>query len=200
MSAIRLAKWSLAVLLGSSVTLAAQEPLHKLYERGDYGAIAERAAEGRAGSPEDTYMAALAFLKTGDTGASAAEFRRLQESDDETWKQVGISGVAMLENRDGEAADAARNAAGMAGDNPYVQYQLGLATAGANDFNASAQAFARAAELKHDLAYAHYYAGQAFQKIHNLGKASEHYNYFMRLAPDSPDRMAVAAILRSMRK
>lgn len=199
MTGFRLAKWSLAAVLATAVGVAAQEPLHKLYEKGDYAAIAERAAEGRAGSPEDTYMAALAFMKTGNGGGATAEFQRLKDGDG-AWQAVGASGVAMLQNNDAEAVAEARKAAGMAGDNPYVQYQLGLAAAGANDFGTSSQAFARATELKPDLAYAHYYAGQAHQKVNNLAKAADHYNYFLRLAPESPDRMAVAAILRTMRK
>jgi tetratricopeptide (TPR) repeat protein len=200
MPVLRLAKWSAVGLVALSVGLSAQEPsTQQLYETGQYQALVDRAAEGRAASPDDTYMAALAFLKMENSGASAAEYRRLQEQGG-AWGEVGASGVAMLEHNYAEAVAAAQRAAGMSGDHPYIQYQLGLSAAGANDFGTSSQAFGRATELKPDFAYAHYYAGQAFQKVHDLAKAAEHYNAFMRLAPDSPDRGAVMAILRSMRK
>jgi Flp pilus assembly protein TadD len=75
-----------------------------------------------------------------------------------------------------------------------------MAAAATNDFATAAQALGRATELKPDFAYAHFYAGQAYQKQRNLAKASEHYEYFAKLAPDSPDRAAVMAILRTLRK
>lgn len=200
MPLLRLAMWSAVGFVALSVGLSAQEPsTQQLYETGQYQALVDRAAEGRAATPEDTYWAALAFLKMENSGASAAEYRRLQEQGG-TWGEVGGSGVAMLERNYGEAVAAAQRAAEMSGDHPYIQYQLGLSAAGADDFGTSSQAFARATEIKSDFAYAHYYAGQAFHKLHNLAKASEHYNYFLRLAPESPDRITVMAILRSMRK
>jgi tetratricopeptide (TPR) repeat protein len=200
MPVFRLAKWSAVCLVALSVSVWAQEPsTQKLYETGQYQALVDRAAEGRAGTPEDTYMAALAFLKMENSGASATEYRRLQGQGG-AWEQVGASGVAMLEHNHGEAVAAAQRAAGMAGDNPYIQYQLGLAAAGADDFGTSSQAFLRATEIKPDFAYAHYYAGQAFQKLHNMAKAAEHYDYFLRLAPESPDRAAAMTLLRTLRK
>jgi tetratricopeptide (TPR) repeat protein len=201
MPAFRLAKWSAAWAIVASTALAAQEQsLQKLLETGQYEAVVERAAEGRSGSPEDIYVASLAFQKAGNSDGAAAEFRRLQEQGDEAWKRIGASGVAMIENNDGEAISAARQATEMAGDNPYAQYQLGMAAAKANDFGTASQAFARATELKPDFAYAHYYAGQSFQKEHNLSRAADHYQYFLQLAPESPDRAAVQAIMRTLRK
>ena len=202
MSAFRLAKWSAALAIAASTVVAAQDPptLQKLLETGQYDAVVERAAEGRGASPEDTYVAAMAYLKMGNNDGAAAELRRLQEQGDESWKRVGASGVAMLENNDGEAVNAGRQATEMAGDNPYTHYQLGMAAARANDFGTAAQAFERATQLRPGFAYAHYYAGQSFHKQRNLEKAMEHYRYFVELAPDSPDRAAVQGIMRTIRK
>ena len=120
-------------------------------------------------------------------------------SDDERTAPLPV-GLTLLQNNDGEAVAAGRRATEASGDNPYAHYQLGLAAAGANDFDTASQEFVRATELKNDFAYAHYYAGQSLQKQRNLGKAAEHYQYFMQLAPDSPDRSAVQAIMRALRK
>ncbi|MEZ5283665.1 MAG: hypothetical protein R2712_02420 [Vicinamibacterales bacterium] len=59
------------------------------------------------------------------------------------------------------AVNAAQRAVDAAGDNPYANYQLGMAAAAANDFGRAAEAFQRATDAKPDFAYAHYYAGQA---------------------------------------
>ena len=141
----------------------------------------------------------MAHVKAGNAGGATSEFRRLQEQGDEAWKQVGASGAAMIARNDGEAVQAGRRATDAGADNPYAHYQLGLAAAGADDFGTAAGAFERATELKPDFAYAHYYAGQVYQKQRNVSKASEHYQHFLRLAPDSPDRAAIQAIMRSLR-
>lgn len=200
MPLLRLAMWSAVGFVALSVGLSAQEPsTQQLYETGQYQALVDRAAEGRAASPDDTYMAALAFLKMENSGASAAEYRRLQEQGG-AWGEVGASGVAMLDRNYGEAVAAARRAIEMSPDHPYLQYQLGLSALGADDYGTASQALARATEIKPDFAYAHYYAGQAFQELRNASKAAEHFSYFVRLAPDSPDRAAAMAILRALRK
>ena len=193
----RLVQWSILFLLPLMVTASAQElTSQKLFETGNYGAVVERAGSG---SPEDVYLAAMAHLKAGNGEGASGELRKLGEQGDEAWKQVGASGVAMVEHNDGEAVAAARRATEVAGDNPYAHYQLGMAAATAGDFDTAAGAFDRAAELKPDFAYAHYYAGQAFQKQRNIQKASEHYQHFLQLAPDSPDRTVVQAIMRTLR-
>jgi tetratricopeptide (TPR) repeat protein len=193
----RLAKWSVAVALAAaSAVTAAQETSQKLFEAGNYGAVIERAASG---APEDIYLAGMAHLKAGNNDGAGNEFRRLQEQGDEGWKQIGASGAAMAASNGGEAVAAGRRATEASGDNPYAQYQLGLAAFTAGDVETAASALQRATELKPDFAYAHYYAGQAFQKQRNISKAGEHYQYFLKLAPDSPDRAAIQAIVRSMR-
>jgi tetratricopeptide (TPR) repeat protein len=195
----RLAKWSLALVLVAAPSLAgAQESSQTLFESGRWAAVAERAGSG---SPEDRYLGALAHLKADNSAAAIDEMSRLRdEGPDDAWKQIGASGAAMLQHNDGEAVEAGRRATELAGENPYAHYQLGLAAAGANDFGLSAQAFERATELKPDFAYAHYYAGQAFHKQREMSKAVGHYQHFVQLAPESPDRAAIQSILRTLRK
>ena len=44
----------------------------------------------------------------------------------------------MVARNDAEAVAAGRRAAEAGGDNPYAHYQLGIAAAGANDFDTAA--------------------------------------------------------------
>ena len=192
-----LAVWSVAVVMAVTSTVAsAQSESQKLFEAGNYGAVVER---GSSGAPEDIYLAGLAHFKAGNNDGAGGEFRRLQEQGDEGWKSIGASAAARAGGDGGGAVEAGRRATEQAGDNPYAHYQLGLAAFNAGDFDTAASALSRATEIKPDFAYAHYYAGQAFQKQRNISKAGEHYQYFLRLAPDSPDRTAIQAIVRSMR-
>lgn len=67
-----------------------------------------------------------------------------------------------------------------------------------NDWAVATSECERATELNSDLAYAHYYAGLAFQKQRQSAKAAEHLQEFLRLAPDAPERAAVLAIIRTL--
>jgi tetratricopeptide (TPR) repeat protein len=67
------------------------------------------------------------------------------------------------------------------------------------NYEGSLEAFSRALERKPDLAYAHYYAGVASQRLRQMARMSQHFEIFMKLAPEAPERTAVAAILRTMR-
>jgi tetratricopeptide (TPR) repeat protein len=82
---------------------------------------------------------------------------------------------------------------------PWAQYELGLVAAHMNDYAAAARAFERTLELRPDIAYAHYYAGQSFQRVRNLGKTAEHFQAFLRMAPEAPERPAVMAVLRTLK-
>ncbi len=188
---------ALVVFVTSSLATAQEPSTQKLFESGNWAAVAERAGSGSA---EDRYLAGLAHLNAGQSDAALTEMNQLREQgNDEGWKAIGASAAAMLQHNDGEAVAAGRRATAQSGDNPYAHYQLGLAAARANDFDTAAQAFVRATELKADFAYAHYYAGQTLHKQRNLGKAADHYQYFLQLAPQSPDRAAVLAIMRALR-
>ena len=191
------------LILGSAVfmfaisSVATAQDAQKLFEAGNWTAVAERASSG---SSEDLYLAALAHLKAGNTGGAINEMNRLRDQgSSDAWKQIGASGAAMLENNAGEAVAAGRRAAEAAGDNFFAHYQLGLAAAGANDLDTASRAFQRAVELKPDFAYAHYYAGQVLQKQRIIGQAAEHYQYFLKFAPNSPDASAVRALLRGLK-
>ncbi|MDH4066989.1 MAG: hypothetical protein OEW19_21520, partial [Acidobacteriota bacterium] len=120
MTALRLVKWSVIALVATTVGLAAQESLQKLYESGNDQAVIDRAGEGRASSPEDTYLAGLAYLRSERRDNGVAEFRRLSESGDEVWRLIGKSAVARLEQNNDEAISAARQATEMAGDNMFA--------------------------------------------------------------------------------
>lgn len=202
MSLFRLLKRSLpaaaALALVASGASAQETSVQKLLERGDLQQAVERASSER-GNPESTYLAAQAATKLNDAGRANEEYNRLRESGDEAWKAIGESGLKLSEGDLDAAMEAANRAVSASGDNPYAHYQVGAVASRRNDFERAAEAFGRAAELKPDFAYAHYYGGLANQRLRHTAKASEHLETFLRLAPDAPERPAVAAMLRTLR-
>lgn len=191
-----LAVWNLP---GSSVIVSAAEQkpeVQRLFQAGDYEQAVEAA---RDGDPASTYLAAQSLLRLDRTEQAVAEFARLRASDRPAWRLVGESGEALAANDAGRAVDLARRATEADGDSPFASYQLGLAASKASDWGTATSAFSRAVELKPDFAYAHYYAALASQRQRQLPKAAQHFEAFLRLAPEAPERQAVQAIMRSLK-
>jgi tetratricopeptide (TPR) repeat protein len=176
---------------------AEQKPeVQRLFQSGSYEQAVQAAQNA---DPASTYLAAQSLLKLDRNDQAAAEMTRLTGSDQASWRLIGESGGALIANDAGRAIDLARRAVEADGGNPFAQYQLGVSAAKASDWGSAVAALTRAIELKPDLAYAHYYAALAYQRMRQLSKTAEHFDAFLRLAPDAPERSAVAAILRTIK-
>ncbi|MEO7158571.1 MAG: tetratricopeptide repeat protein, partial [Vicinamibacterales bacterium] len=167
-----------------------------LFQSGSYEQAVEAAANG---DPASTYLAAQALLRLERGDRAGEEFNRLNSQGQDVWRLIGSSGSALLANNAGEAVALARQAVEADGGNPFAHYQLGLSASKASDWGTAVPSFTRAVELKPDFAYAHYYAALAYQRQRNLPKTAEHFDAFLRLAPDAPERGAVTAILRTIK-
>ena len=191
-----LAVWNLP---GSSVVVSAAEQkpeVQRLFQSGDYEQAVEAARES---DPASTYLAAQALLKLDRTDQAVSEFTRLRASDQPAWRMIAESGEALAANDAGRAIELARRATDTDGDNPFAFYQLGLSASKAGDWGTAASAFSETVGLKPDFAYAHYYAALASQRQRQLSKAAQHFEAFLRLAPEAPERQAVQAIMRSLK-
>ena len=187
-----------AVLAWSSFALAAEQKpeVQRLFQSGSYEQAADAA---RDADPASTYIAVQALLKLDRNDRAAAELTRLRANEQPSWRSIGESGEAVLANDAGRAIELARRAIGADAGNPFAHYQLGLAASKASDWGTAVSGFTKAVELKPDFAYAHYYAGLAYQRQRQLPKTAEHFDAFLRLAPDAPERSAVIAILRTIK-
>jgi len=192
---VALAMWIVPASL-VVVSAAEQKPeVQRLFQSGSYEQVVEAA---RDADPASTYLAAQALLKLNRMDGVAAEFARLK-GNGPAWSLVGESGEALAANDAGRATDLARKATETDGDNPFAFYQLGLAASKAGDWGTASAAFSHAIALKADFAYAHYYGALAAQRQRQLPKAAEHFEAFLRLAPEAPERQAVQAIMRTLK-
>jgi protein O-GlcNAc transferase len=181
-------------------TAAAGQDLsvQKLLERGALDEAVQRATRER-GNPESTYLAAQALTKMNNDGGAGEQYSQLRQMRDADWKAIGESAAALLGGNLDEATEAANRAIDANADNPYAHYQAGLVASKKNDFEHAAAEFGRSVEIKPDFAYGHYYAGLASQKLRQTAKMSQHFEAFLRLAPDAPERAAVNSVLRTLR-
>jgi tetratricopeptide (TPR) repeat protein len=175
----------------------AQKPeVQRLFQSGSYEQAVDAA---RDGDPASTYLAAQSLVKLDRADQASAQLSRLKASDQPGWRLVGESGEALIANDAGRSVELARRAIEADGGNPFAHYQLGLAASKGGDWGGAVQGFTKALELKPDFAYAHYYAALAYQRQRQLSKTAEHFDAFLRLAPEAPERSAVVAILRTIK-
>ncbi len=191
----------LALTLAAPFTAAAQSA-QQLFEKGAYAEAAQRVnTEREAGNndPAATYLAGLA-LEKADRGQDArAEYARLSNGDNETWKAIGQSAIGALDNNLDEAVGEGRKARDTSGESGFAFYQLGLVHLKRSEFGDAAQAFDRAAELMPQFAYAFYNAGVAHQRAKNFNRMAEQFTAFMKLAPEAPERKQVQLALAALR-
>ncbi|MEZ5419487.1 MAG: tetratricopeptide repeat protein [Vicinamibacterales bacterium] len=191
----------LAAALMIPVAASAQTP-QSLFERGAYSEVTERVQAERAAGQNDpvsAYLAGLAFDKLNRHQDARTEFARLTEGGDETWHAIGQSAIALLDNALDEAVNEGRRARDLSGESGYANFQLGLALLRQNAFDEASQALDRAAELMPQFAYAHYHAGVAHQREKRFSRMAEHFQIFLKLAPDAPERRQVQLALSALR-
>ena len=58
----------------------------------------------------------------------------------------------------------------------------------------------RRPDLDPTWAYAHYYAGLAYSKVKRVDLTERHFQAFLRLAPQAPERPGVQSILRTLNR
>ena len=182
--------------------LAQQDSAQQLLERGAYAQTVQRVeTERQAGNndPTSTYLAGQALLKLDRNEDARTEFARLSNGDDEAWKAVGQSSIALLDNNLGEAVSEGRRAREVNDELGFTHYQLGMVLIRQNQFNEAAQVLDRSAELMPEFAYAFYNAGVAHQRAKHFDKMAEHFKTFLRLAPDAPERKMVQLALSALR-
>lgn len=181
---------------------ATAQTAQALFEKGAYAEAVQRVATERdAGNadPVAAYLAGQALLKLDRGQDARTEFARLSESGDETWRAIGQSAIALIDNALDEAVNEGRKARETGGESGFAFYQAGLVHIRRGEFNEAAQVLDRAAELMPDFAYAHYYAGVAHQREKRFTNMAQHFQNFLRLAPDAPEKRQVQLALSSLK-
>ena len=189
----------IAMLLAITIAPAAQDASpQKLFESGKYQEAIDTVKKRSDASPEDVYVRALAHRKLNQNDDAKEAFGALAGRDG-AWKEIGNSGTAMIEGNMDNAAAAAREAVDADGNSSEARFQLGLVESARNNQQQAADAFARAAELNPQMAYAHYEAGMAFYKAKKVDRMAVYFENFLKLAPNAPERPAVQSIMKTIR-
>lgn len=193
----RFTRLLLALLcVGLAARAAAQEDVQKLFEAGKFQEVVEKTPDDAP--PDAQYRKGLAYRKLDQNDQAKEAFNRLSGGG-EAWSAVGESARAQVDGNLDGALEAASKAVAQNGDLAAAQYQLGLVQDARGDNAAAATAFARAAEIDPQMAYAHYMAGMSFYKAKRIDKMANYFENFMKLAPTAPEGPAVQSILKTLR-
>ena len=188
------------ILFAGAQDAAPQDTPQKLFEAGKYQEVIDQ-VKARADSPQDLiYLRALAHRKLNQNDDAKQAFDMLAAAPEgSAWREIGSSGTALVD-ANLEAADAAaRKAVELDANSMQARYQLGLVESARNNQAPAAEAFAKAAELDPQMAYAHYEAGMAFYKVKRVDRMAVYFENFLKLAPRAPEVPAVRSIMRTIR-
>ena len=182
--------------------------IRRLFEGGkNQQAVQALTAEA---APSAIFIAALAQEKLGDKDKAKEIYQRLVElPETDAWHFVGASGQQLLDSDITNERDARRaqdaalqlatKATEVSADLAEAHFQLGLVMARREDWNAAATAFDKASTLNPAYAYAHYYGGMSHYHAGRPDRMAIHFEAFLKLAPDAPERPEVTQIMRTVR-
>jgi tetratricopeptide (TPR) repeat protein len=175
------------------------DDVRKAYDAGDYQRVAEMG--GASQDPRVLFVVGQAQQKLRKADDARRAYEQLAtRPDGEPWGAIGRSAIALLgSNADGAVQEADQAVA--RGDSvAEAHYQRGLALSARQDLGGAAAEFQKAADLDPSWSYPHYYAGIAYSKIKRADLTATHFQTFLKLAPEAPERAEVQSILRTLGK
>ena len=172
--------------------------VRRMFEAGRFQQVVESADE--SAPPAVIYTAAQSHQKLGAAGEARAAYAKLAAlGEDDAWHFIGLSGQQLLDEQTDAALESARQAVALAPGLADAHFQLGLIHAKREDWRAAADAFDRAAAISPAVAYAHYYGGLMHYRAGRPDRMAIHFEQFLKLAPDAPERPEVLQIMRTVR-
>ena len=172
--------------------------VQKLFEAGQYQRVVESAQPD--GDPAVLYTAAQSHQKLGENDAAIETYGALAaRGEDDIWHFIGQSGQQLMQDDTEGAVASARHAVEMDGGSADAHYQLGLVYAKRQEWPQAAAEFDRVTELNPANAYAHYYGGLMQYRAGRPDRMANHFEQFLKLAPDAPERPEVMQIMKTVR-
>jgi tetratricopeptide (TPR) repeat protein len=171
--------------------------VRRMFEAGQFQQVVEA---GGSGDPTVLYTVAQSHQKLGAVDQAREAYGRLAAlPEDDAWHFIGVSAQQLLDDQADAAVESAQRAVSMNDGMAEAHYQLGLAQAKRQDWQAAAAAFDRASQINPSLAYAHYNGGLMHYRAGRPDRMANHFEQFLKLAPDAPERPEVLQIMRTVR-
>jgi len=199
--------WTLTLVTALAVGQSAQAPteptIQKLFEAGRYAMLLERVAAFEAPGPEALYLAGHAARRLSPPDEEQARnwFARLGGDETDYWTFIGRSANATTgEEAAAERLALARQAVQLSPEAFFAQYHLGFVLAESKAYAEAAAVLDKAVTIDPTFAYASYYAGFSHYQSKRVDRMANHFERFLKLAPEAPERPAIQALMRSIRR
>ena len=200
-------------LAGQPPAPPSTQQIQEWFEAGQYDQVITN-AQNRT-EPRIVYLAGFAHLRLSQLDLARQRFESLAARDvADVWAHVGRSAVLLnapatnelgvvTPEAEAAAVDQAIASARQAVEtNPglaIAHYQLGLAHSRKSEHAAAAAAFDQAVAIDPRLAYAYYYGALSHYEIQQTTQMANGFEYFVRVAPNAPERGQVESIMRTLR-
>ena len=175
----------------------------QLFESGKYKeaeSALSAAAEADPANARAIELLGRTRLELRKFSAALADLTKADElSPDNDAVKIGLARVYLEQKQLDKAEAEANRAAEINESNPDVSLYRGAIAVARRDYRNAAKLLEQAAEKKPDAAYAHYYAGLAYNGLKQPDKMIEHFRTFLKLAPDAPEAPKVESLLRATR-
>jgi tetratricopeptide (TPR) repeat protein len=189
---------ALMLLVPTIATAQTAAEVQRLFEAGRFQQVVETTQP--EAEPAALFVAAQSHQKLGAVEEARRTYERLAGREEtDPWRFIGESAVRLLDDDTGAALASARRATELAGDLADAHFQLGLVLAKRQEWASAAAAFDRAAELRPNHAYAHYNGGLMHYRANRTDRMANHFEQFLKLAPEAPERPEVLQIMRTVR-
>jgi tetratricopeptide (TPR) repeat protein len=195
----------LFLVITSAAFLAAQglERGEQLYKDGQYAQAETALREVIAGEPDNAnahLLLGMTLLELSKPDEAEMELKQAEGEGVEPDRLNVAQARLHIERQQMDQALAKLNEAhGQNANNPDVYYYRGLVRANRKDFSGAVADLEKAIEMTPAKAMAHYYAGLAYNGLKRPDKMVEHFQTFLKLAPDAPEAARVRSLLRSVR-
>jgi len=189
-------------VLMASARIAGAQPLNdarKAYDAGEFQRVVDAGAASE--DPRVLYIVAQSQQKLRRPDDARRVYERLAARPQaDPWNAIGQSAIAAMSGNAAAGVQQADRAVAAGASIAEAHYQRGLALSAQQNMDGAAAAFQKASDLDPTWAYPHYYAGVAYSKIKRADLTASHFQTFLRLAPQAPERGEVQSILRTLGK
>ena len=152
------------------------------------------------GNADAHFYLGMTLIELDRLDEARAEFQKANDASLSADKQkVAQARLHMAQQEMDQALALLDEAAAMSSENPDIYFNRGLVRANRQDFPAAVQDFEKVLAVAPHDARAHYYAGMAYNRTGRPDKMVEHFQIFLKQAPDSPDAPKVRSLLRTVR-
>ena len=186
---------ALLTTVATGASAQALGDVRSMYDSGQYQQAID--AGGKSQDPRVLFVVAQSHQKLRHPDEAKRVYEQLAARSD-AWQAIGKSAAAVLSSNAAGAVQEADQAVARGGSIAEAHYQRGLALSAKQDLAEAANAFQKATELDPTWAPAHYYAGIAFSKAKRADLTAEHFQTFLKLAPQAPEKGEVQSILRTL--